>query len=87
MMVSGGGRSFSCLGQDGFEERKAALEVHVVAHALGLPAVDGRVRPETCLKLLPRQQVHPYHLYRSLIVIFTLCWGLEFTQKPPESCS
>ena len=51
--------------QDGFEEREAAIEVHVVAHTLGLAAINGRVRPKARLKLLFRQQIHPDHLRSS----------------------
>lgn len=43
-------RDYLC--QDLLEQRHASLKVHVVAHALGLPTVDGRVGPKACLKLL-----------------------------------
>ncbi len=43
-------------------QRQRRVKVHVVAHALGLAAVHGRVAAKALLKLAPRQQVHPHHL-------------------------
>lgn len=60
------------------EHGQRALEVHVVPHALGLPAEDGGVRAEARLKLLLRQQVHPQHLAH------TMQW--RSTMRPRKPC-
>ena len=70
----GGGRTGDVVGVEAaavaqqhlLEHGQRAPEVHVVPHALGLPAVDGGVRPEARLKLLLREQVHPQHLAHTM---------------------
>ena len=52
----------SFLGNDLFHESQRPLEVHVVAHAFGLPTEHGRVASKACLKLSLGQQIHPDHL-------------------------
>ena len=47
------------LEQDLLQAGQGPAKVHVVAHALGLPAEHGRVRAEAGLEFGLRQQVHP----------------------------
>ncbi len=63
--------------QDLLEDAERSVEVHVVAHALGLAAEDGRVRAKARLKLLLRQQVHPQHLRRQRHTIDISAWLLK----------
>lgn len=43
-------------------ELKGPIKVHVVAHGLSLPAIDGRVTSKALLKFALGQQVDPHHL-------------------------
>ncbi len=51
------------LEEDALHDAERPLKVHVVAHALGLPAGHGRVGTKACLELPLSQKIDPYNLF------------------------